>query len=817
VGSFADLLKHSRAAAGLTQEELAERAGLSARAISDLERGVKRQPYPHTIGRLVQALGLTENEAARFQRAARRLGGAGGEAEERGEGGLQSLPIQPTPFIGRQLEMEEITTLLGRDEVRLLTLTGPGGVGKTRLALRVAEQLVDRFPDRVVFVSLASLTDARMVADSIATALEITDPGAGPILESVIAHLRGKRLLLVADNFEHLLPAADVLSRLLASCPQLTILVTSRSILHLAAEHEYQVPPLPVPTPSHLPELDVLSRYDAVQLFLQRARAVKPWFELTEENAEAIAGICYRLEGLPLAIELAAARIRLFPPHALFQRLSDRLQVLASGPIDVPARQQTLRDTIDWSYRLLTQDEQRLIARLSVFAGGCTLPAAEAVCHPTIAVDLLAGLTSLVEQSLLRQVGEDEPRYRMLETIREYASDWLEASGEARTVRRQHAEYFVRWAQEAHPRTKGGEQIRWLDRMEQEHDNLRAALRWFHEQEELEQAALLACALDDLWLNRGHGEEAAQWITMLLSTPDSVSRPTRARLLTVSRWFTDHMASMEEALQLYRELDDVAGCALVLCRMADLVTEAGDSTRGARLASEGLALARQVGDPLLIAENLQVLGVAVGCDGELDRARGLLAESLALFRAVGNPGTVAWTARWLAWVACLQGDYPLAATLGDEVFGIEQDLSNRLGITAVTWILALARLELGQVQQAKAHLRDGLLLVRQGGPGGAMHLEATATVAARRGQLERAARLWGAVDAVQSSNPRWWPTANRAWRAYFGRHRDVVRTQLGDAAWEEGQGMTVEQAVTYALDDTHANTAGLQAVAGRSR
>jgi class 3 adenylate cyclase len=510
--SFAHLLKQYRTAARLTQEELAERAGLSARAISDLERGIKHRPYPHTVQRLAQALGLTEEEAARFRQAARRVdasrddrpaeevgvhtflvadlrgyttfthergdqaaavlttrfaaitrevvaAGGGELIELRGdevlvgfvsargalraavtlqerliretqqdpslplragmgldageavqvEGGyrggalnlasrlcalagpgevfategaihlaramdelvyldrgmvqlkglpepvrviqvvregavpevvprfsLQSaqpvfLPIQPTPFIGRPQEIEEVGALLRRDEVRLLTLTGAGGVGKTRLALRVAEQLGECFPDGIVFVSLAALTDPALVPSAIAAAAGIRERSGQPILESLIEQLREKWLLLIVDNFEHLLPAADVLSRLLASCPLLTILVTSRAVLHLAAEHEYPVLPFPVPTPRHLPELDALARYDAVQLFLQRARAVKPGFELTEENAAAVAEICCRLDGLPLAIELAAVRIRLFPPQALLVRLADRLQLLTGG------------------------------------------------------------------------------------------------------------------------------------------------------------------------------------------------------------------------------------------------------------------------------------------------------------------------------------------------------------------------------------------------------------------------------------------------------------------------------------------------------
>src|SRR5579872_5715795 len=463
-GSFAELLKEHRAAAGLTQEKLAERAQLSARTISDLERGVKQRPYSHTVQRLIEVLDLDGEVAGRFRTAGRGVA-VRESAPSAIPGELRlALPMQPTTFVGRRHDLSAITDLLGREDVRLLTLTGLGGVGKTRLAMRVAEEVAGAFPDGIELVRLATVMDPTLVPAAIAGALRGSETSTEPALEGVIRRLREKQSLLLLDSFEHLLAAAKVVSQLLASCRELKVFVTSRSILHLAAEHEYPVQPLPVPVPGHLPDPDVFAGYDAVRLFVARARAVKADFEVTKENALPIAQICYRLDGLPLALELAAARLRMFPAQSLAERLESRLGLLTGGARDLPSRQQTLRGTFDWSYSLLAPSEQVLFARLSVFAGGFTLEAANAVCDPDGEMNLVDGIASLAEQSLLRQL-EDEPRFGMLQTVREYAQERLRAERDEVAVRAAHAAWYFDLARRAEPELRGAEQRVWLDRL----------------------------------------------------------------------------------------------------------------------------------------------------------------------------------------------------------------------------------------------------------------------------------------------------------------------------------------------------------------
>ena len=395
------------------------------------------------------------------------------------EGYPNNLPLQPTPLVGREREVAEIADRARSEEVRLLTLTGPGGTGKTRLALQVAADLLEEFKDGVFFVILATITDPELVASTIAGPLGIKESGDQPLEESLKAYLRDRNLLLVLDNFEQVLEGAPLVGEFLGACPKLKILATSRIPLRLYGEQEYPVPPLALPDPGVLPPLEILTQYEAVRLFVERARTVKPDFTVTNESAPAVAEICARLDGLPLAIELAAARVRLLPPQKMLQRLGNRMKLLKGGARDLPTRQQTLRGAIDWSHDLL-EEEKILFRRLSVFAGGRTLEAIEEICDPEGALDALEGLESLLEKSLLRQEEGPggEPRFVMLETIHEYAREKLQASGEAEEIKRLHAEYFLALAKEAEPELVGPDQVEWMDRLATEHDNMRAALSW---------------------------------------------------------------------------------------------------------------------------------------------------------------------------------------------------------------------------------------------------------------------------------------------------------------------------------------------------
>jgi predicted ATPase/DNA-binding XRE family transcriptional regulator len=495
--AFGVLLKRLRRAAGLTQEQLAERAGYSVSYISQLERG-QRQPLLATAALLATALELASEEQAALEAAARRAHEVPGLAPA-----LQLSPparayadlaSPPTPLIGREYEEAALVHLLRQEDVRLVTLTGPPGVGKTRLGCQVAATMCETFADGVVFVALAAVRDPSLVLSALAQSVEVPEVGSRPAAELVRTALRKRQMLLLLDNFEQVLDAAPAIAELLATCPRVKVVVTSRAVLRVRAEREFPVPPLAVPDLAHLPPLADLGQYPAVALFVQRVQAVKPTFALTMGNAPAVATICARLDGLPLAIELAAARGKVFTPQALLARLDRRMGLLTEGARDLPERQRTLRQAIAWSYDLLEARDQRLFRRLAVFLGGWTLEAAEAVCDAggdsedsVLEDSVLEGLTSLVDKSLVvadegAQGGpnaastQGEPRFTMLETLREYGLERLAASGEEEALRRRHLDYYLRLAETAEPALKGPGQATWLARLEREHDNLRAAL-----------------------------------------------------------------------------------------------------------------------------------------------------------------------------------------------------------------------------------------------------------------------------------------------------------------------------------------------------
>jgi predicted ATPase len=559
-----------------------------------------------------------------------------------------NLPQQPTPLIGREHEVAEVSALLGRDDLRLLTLTGPGGTGKTRLALQAAAEVLERFPDGVFFVDLAPITDPALVVTTIAQTLGLRESGSEPLEQTLARFLAAKKLLLVLDNLEQVVAAGPSVAALLKPAEALKVLTTSRVPLRLAGEHTYSVSPLP--------------EDDAVSLFVERARAVRQDFE----PDEAVAEICRRLDGLPLALELAAARTRLLSPASILERLEQRLSLLTGGARDLPERQQTLRATLDWSHELLRPQEQRLFARLSVFVGGRTLEAAEEVCNPDgeLGLDVLDGFATLVENSLLlpEEVKSGRPRFRMLETIHEYARQQLEQSGDAETIRSRHADYFLQLAEQAAPELRNARQQDWLDLLEAEHDNLRTALSWVRDCGDVEHELRLVGALGDFWYVHVHVREGRAWVENALARATPHLPAVRARALTAASYtamvagdFGRVTSSAEERIQLCRELDDLHGVAEAICHLGLAASASGDFKRASSLYESSRSLAREAGDRWTVqiaTINLADLALRAG---DPEQARVEAEAAVALARELGLKVNLAWSLVNLGHAKLLEG------------------------------------------------------------------------------------------------------------------------------------------------------------------
>jgi len=731
---------------------------------------------------------------------------------------LNNLPIQLTSFIGREKELTEIKQAIS--EHRLVTLTGPGGSGKTRLALQVAAGMIGHFHAGVFFVALAPITDPGLVASTIAHPLGITETAGRSILENLKDYLQSKSLLLLLDNFEQVISAAPLVAELLAACRELKILVTSREALRVSGEHSYPVPPLALPNLTQLPSPESLSQYAAIELFIQRARAVKPDFRITNETAPAIAEICHRLDGLPLAIELAAARIKLLPPRAMLARLENRLEFLTGGARDLPARQQTLRNAIAWSYDLLDENEQKLFRRLSVFVGGCTVDAVHAVeavtgDHPDH-VSVLDQLGTLLDKSLLREIEgtNGEPRFMMLETLREFGLEQLEASGEQETIRLRHTNFFLGMARQAEASSGSGEQVQWMDRMEQEHDNLRAALEWSRSAKGAEEICLrLAGALGYFWEMRGHFSEGRERLSAILSM-EIARGPTAARARLLARAAelayrqSDYAATVElaeESVTICREIGDRQGIASGLIKLGNAATEAGDYASASGYLEEALTIWQELGDTHGTARALISLGWISLRSGDYPLANARLEEALALSHELGDTRSIGFELSGLGEVALRQGAYARATQLLEESLELRRQLGNKWGVGVSLGSLGWVSMREGNWNRATARLGESLEVRREIGDkgGSAWCLERLAEVALAQGQAEKAVRLLSAASVLRISIGS---VIDPADQAEYQNRRAALRAELGEerfvAIWTEGRALTLEQAIAYALEDS---------------
>ena len=778
---------------------------------------------------------------------------------------LPSLPAAEGPLIGRAQELADLRALLTHGETRLLTLIGPGGVGKTRLALQAAADLQDAFADGVVFVDLAPLNDPDLVPAAIARSLGYET--GGPPLAVLTRTLADRHALLVLDNFEQVVAAAPAVPQILAAAPHLKILVTSRAPLRVRYEQEYALAPLELP-----PELVPAPRergpdsYAAIQLFVRCAAAVQPHFELTAENEAAVAAICRRLDGLPLAIELAAAHLRLLTPAALLRRLDRRLALRAGGARDLPARQQTLRATLDWSFSLLNRREQRVFAGLGVFVNGATLEAIEVICRTAEREDVLTALSALLEQSLLYRAADQdgEPRIAMLETIREYALEQIGASGEEAEMRDRHAAYYLGLAEAAVPMLRSAAQVRWLDWLEADHDNLRAAGDWFHHTGRTEEELRLAAALHWFWDRRGYLDEGRKRIRRALEAAQRAEGRAEGEagkniaLLQARAWALigaaalafdqgDHAsvaAAAGESAHLFEQLGDPGGLALAELRLAFVASAADPQRAGELLAAalmhaaeagdawfRGLALfvAAQAalfgrgddaaarayivealptlessGDPYQLAHGLGTLGLVELAGGDLGAARAALERGLTLARGLRDTRSIAILAATTADVARCQGDFMRAAELYGESLALYQEIGNHAEIPAILHNQGYVALGTHDYAAARELFAESLRRQHAGGnlTGIVEGINGLGALAARQGQLERAARLSGAAKAIAAAHPApVWPAERYEIERYRAELSAGLSEPLAGRLRYEGSVYSLENAIAYALAD----------------
>jgi len=867
VQSFGEWLKERRQALDMTRDDLADRVGCATVTITKIERG-QRRPSRQIAECIIEAIGVPTEEREQLVQWARGISDA---APPPAHSSTPDQPLRPQPstlspdnlpasltsFIGRDREVAKARNLLWRADVRLLTLTGPPGIGKSRLSVTVASSVRAEFEHGVWFVPLAPISDPTLVASTIAQTLGLKEAGGQGIEGVLRSYLSDKQILLVLDNFEQILDAAHLVSDLLAAAPRVKALVSSRSPLHVYGEQEFPVPPLDLPPitahgngkqHSSLdgnPELyRALEDSPAVTLFVQRAQAVQPDFALTPENILAVAEICVKLDGLPLAIELAAARSKLFSPPMILEKLvgkeqsASTLELLAGGPRDRTDRQRTLRGAIDWSYNLLDSQEQLLFRRLSAFVGGRTLQAIKEVCagitnyevqitnygfRPSssalrpLQIDVLEGVSSLVEKSLLgardgsqQQAGADgEPRFWMLETIHSYAKKKLEESGEADAVRLRHALYYLRLAEEAEPHLRGPEQKQWLDRLDSEHDNIRTALTWALQHGEGELAQRIAGPVWRFWMGRGYLTEGRAW---LARAREAHAGHTHARALVcraggslaqVQSDYVEARRLSEEALLIFRELGDHLNEARTLNNLGIAAYEQGNLEEAQGHFSQALQIYRDLGDDWGIAAALTNVGLVVMDMDAPSAAKDYHAEALTIFRALDDKRSAAIALNNLAVLAHQEGNYQDAHTMWHECLSIYREMGYKEGLGLTLANLGVLARDIGRYEESRELYSEALALLSEVGNLRVVghSLDRLAGLAALEGRHKKAAHLFGAADTLLQSVNAKLPTYNRQEHERF---EAAARQVLGDerfaSLWREGSRMSAEEAVKYALE-----------------
>jgi predicted ATPase/DNA-binding SARP family transcriptional activator len=662
------------------------------------------------------------------------------------------VPIPPYPLLGRERELDALAELVRRDGTRLVTLTGIGGIGKTRLALELVNRLAPEFPDGVGVALLATVQEPALVARTILEALGLPEAGRDPE-EALIGTLSASRLLLLIDNFEQVLAAAPTVARLLGAAPGLTVIVTSRAPLHVAAEHEFAVPPL--------------AEDEAAELFVTRAQAANPSFALSEQNAAAVAELCVRLDGLPLAIELAAARSKLLPPVALLARLGNRLELLTGGRRDAPRHQQTLRMTLDWSYDLLDSDAQRLFAQLGVFAGGCTLASAESVCR--VEGSVLDGLAALVDESLVAQRESDEPRFTLLQLVRDYALERLNASGENNETRNRHLEHFVAFAEEAEPGLAGSDQAGWLARIEGEHDNLRAALAYALETEDSRSALRLAVGVRRFWQIHGYLAEGRESLESALAASEDTPSELRANGFNMAGILAGEQGDFDAARVSFTAA-----------------------------AEEG----RAVGATRALSSALVNLGNLAFFSGDTSAARELYRESIYHFSSLGDVSGQARAKENIGLLSLTAGDAGEAVSWLAAARDLAREVGDELEVGRATRSLAAAMVELGAEAEATNLLAESLGIVRALGDthGIGDCLEIFAGLAATTGEAARAATLFGASDVVRASiGARRHRDHEILYERWLARALSQLDTSTYSRRYEDGRLLTLDEACSLAL------------------